>query len=141
MSKMGRHRTILEVIGQESISNQETLRKILDKSGFSVTQATLSRDLKELSVVKTPTGDGRYKYTQLDRSPDLPVRSCQASGNLLVMHTEAGMAGAVAYRIDELGLKEIVGTVAGEDTLLAVVAEGCDAQKVREDLCRRVRAV
>ena len=123
---------ILEVIGREWISNQEKLRKVLGKSGFEVTQATLSRDLKELSVVKTPTGDGKYKYTKLERLPDLPVRSCQASGNLLVLHTEAGMAGAVAYRIDELGLKEILGTVAGEDTLFAVVAEGYDTQKVRE---------
>ncbi len=141
MRKIGRHRTILEVIGREWISNQEKLRTLLDKSGFGVTQATLSRDLKELSVVKTPTGDGKYKYTQLERLPDLPVRSCQASGNLLVLHTEAGMAGAVAYRIDELGLKEILGTVAGEDTLLAVVAEGYDTQKVREDLWSKVRAV
>ncbi len=112
---------------------------MLGTRGFEVTQATLSRDLKELHVVKTTGEDGEYKYAIMEEIPGLQIASCDISGNLLVMHTDPGMAPAVAYRVDALRVAGILGTVAGEDTLLVVVAEGYDARKVRKDLWQGVQ--
>jgi transcriptional regulator of arginine metabolism len=137
MDKRERQQVILRLIESERISSQERLRKKLVKLGFAVTQATLSRDLRELNVVKSATDDGAYKYTVMDSWMGLPIRQCEASGNLLVVRTDAGMAPAVAYRIDELEIPGVLGTVAGEDTLLVVVAEGYDARGVRRELWNR----
>ena len=104
-----------------------------------MTQAILSRDLRELSVVKMSSEEGRYKYTILDSWEGLSVLGCEVSGNLLVFQTEPGLAPAVAYKIDGLQLGSILGTVAGENTLLAVVAEGHDARKVRKELWNRIQ--
>jgi len=137
MDKRERQQAILRLIGAERVSSQERLRRKLEKLGFVVTQATLSRDLRELNVVKTATEDGTYKYTVMDSWMGLPIRGCEVSGNLLVVRTDAGMAPAVAYRIDELEIPGVLGTVAGEDTLLVVVAEGFDARGVRRELWNR----
>ena len=115
---------ILNLIGRENVGSQELLRMKLKKLGFNTTQATLSRDLKELNVIKTASDGGTYKYTVLDVWKGLPVRRCEVSGNLVVFRTDTGMAPALAYKIDGLDLASILGTVAGEDTLLVVVAEG-----------------
>ncbi len=138
MDKDKRHKAIVDLIEKESIASQERLRQRLEKQGFEVTQATLSRDLKELNVIKAATGRGAYKYAIIDNWMGLPIRRCEVSGNLLVMRTDAGMAPAVAYKIDELNLPGVIGTVAGEDTLLAVVAEGFNPRKVSKELWRRV---
>ncbi|MDA2936872.1 hypothetical protein MYX75_01230 [Acidobacteria bacterium AH-259-A15] len=140
MDKERRQETILDLVDREKISSQERLRKKLLKLGFKATQATLSRDLRELNIVKTTTDNGNYKYTTLDNWAGLPILGCEASGNLLVLRTEPGMAPAVAYKVDALKLPEILGTVAGEDTLLVVVAEECDARKVRKELWKKVQA-
>jgi len=137
MDKRERQRTILRLIQTERINSQERLRRKLDKQGFKVTQATLSRDLRELHVIKTATGEGVYKYTVMDQWMGLPIRQCEVSGNLLVVRTDAGMAAPVAYKIDELSIPGVLGTVAGEDTLLVVVAEGYDARGVRRELWNR----
>ncbi len=141
MDKERRHAAILRLLERDRISSQERLRKKIADSGFKVTQATLSRDLKELNVIKSASGQGMYKYTVLDTWQGLPIRRCEVSGNLLVVHTEAGMAPAVAYKIDDLGLSGLLGTVAGEDTLLAVVAEGHDAHRVRKALWKSVQGL
>lgn len=137
MDKRERQRTILRLIQSERINSQERLRRKLDKQGFKVTQATLSRDLRELHIIKTATGEGAYKYTVMDQWMGLPIRQCEVSGNLLVVRTDAGMAAPVAYKIDELSIPGVLGTVAGEDTLLVVVAEGYDARGVRRELWNR----
>ena len=137
--KEKRHQTILDVVDRTNLSSQENLRKRLGKLGFEVTQATLSRDLKELHVVKTTGEDGEYKYAIMEEIPGFQITSCDISGNLLVLHTDPGMAPAVAYRVDALRLAGILGTVAGEDTLLVVVAEGYDARRVRKDLWQGVQ--
>ena len=137
--KEQRQQAILDLVAKASISSQDGLRQSLDKIGFEVTQATLSRDLRELNVVKTATEAGEYKYAALDDWAGLHITGCEVSANLLVVHTEAGMAAAVAYRIDSLGLPGVLGTVAGEDTLLVVVAEGHDARKLRKDLWKGVQ--
>ena len=137
--KEKRHQAILDLVDRTNLSSQENLCKMLGTRGFEVTQATLSRDLKELNVVKTTGEDGEYKYAIMEEIPGLQIASCDISGNLLVMHTDPGMAPAVAYRVDALRMAGILGTVAGEDTLLVVVAEGYDARKVRKDLWQGVQ--
>jgi transcriptional regulator of arginine metabolism len=139
MDKGQRQQTILNLIYRESISSQENLRNKLLQLGFDVTQATLSRDLRELNVVKTTAPDGKYKYTMLDNWEGLSILRCDVSGNLLVFRTELGLAATVAYKIDDLQLEGILATVAGENALLAVVAEGHDARKVRKELWRRIQ--
>ena len=137
--KEKRHQSILDLVDRSNISSQENLRKRLGKLDFEVTQATLSRDLKELNVVKTTGEDGEYKYAIMDDMPGFQITRCDISGNLLVLHTDPGMAPAMAYRVDALRLAGILGTVAGEDTLLVVVGEGYDARKVRKDLWQGVQ--
>jgi len=139
MYKEQRQQAILNLLESKSISSQEVLRDNLYKIGFRATQATLSRDLRELNVVKTTTDRGDYKYTIIDSWAGLPILGCEASGNLLVLRTEAGMAAAVAYRVDDLKLASVLGTVAGEDTILVVIAEGHDARKVRKQLWTRIQ--
>ncbi|MEE8161519.1 MAG: ArgR family transcriptional regulator [Acidobacteriota bacterium] len=139
MNKEQRQQAILDLIYRDDISSQEKLRKRLVATGFDVTQATLSRDLRELSVVKKSSQEGKYKYTILNNWEGLSVLRCEVSGNLLVFQTEPGLAPAVAYKIDGLQLGSILGTVAGENTLLAVVAEGHDARKVRKELWNRIQ--
>ena len=141
MNKTNRHQVILALLDKETISTQEKLRQCLNSRGFNVTQATLSRDLKELGVVKRSTESGLYKYAVDDSSHDILVTSCEPSGNLIVVKTETGLAAAVAYKIDAMGLRSVLGTVAGEDTLLVVLGRGAKAESVREDLLRRLRRV
>lgn len=138
--KHRRHQAILDTIAQEAISSQEDLRHRLETQGFEVTQATLSRDLKELGVVKRVTRTGRYRYAAPARFAGLPILGCRASGNLLVLKTEIGSAPRVAYRIDALHLPEVLGTVAGEDTLLVVVEEGFRPQEVAERMWQMIEA-
>lgn len=107
---------------------------MLRSLGFDVTQATLSRDFRELRVVKAVDGAGILRYRRLAMLDDLPAVRCEASGNLLVFRTEPGMAAPLAYRVDSLELPQILGTIAGEDTVLAVVAENWDAHQVKEQL-------
>ena len=139
MNKTNRQQVILTLLDNETISTQEKLRQNLNSRGFQVTQATLSRDLKELGVVKRSTESGLYKYAVDDFSSDIPVTSCEATGNLIVVKTETGLAAAVAYKIDAMGLETVLGTVAGEDTLLVVLKHGARAESVREDLLKRLR--
>jgi transcriptional regulator of arginine metabolism len=141
MNKTNRQQVILALLDKEVISTQEDLRKNLHSRGFTVTQATLSRDLKELGVVKRSMDDGVYKYAVDDSSNEIPVTSCEPSGNLIVVKTETGLAAAVAYKIDAMGLRSVLGTVAGEDTLLVVLSKGARAKSVRQDLLRRLRQV
>lgn len=137
--KARRHQAVLELLDRELISNQEDLRTRLFDEGFDVTQATLSRDLKELGVVKSVSEAGMYKYARRDSVDGIPIISCQKSGNILVMRTSAGMAPAAAYRIDSYNMPEVLGTVAGEDTLFVVVAEGVAVDSVKDRLWQRLR--
>ena len=137
MNKKLRQDAIVRILETETVSSQKSLRNALLDKGLRVTQATLSRDLKELGVIKTVDDGGGYKYAFRENRPAPLFRSCEVSGNLLVVRTDAGMAAAVAYRIDEMGLAGVLGTVAGEDTLLAVVADGHDARQVMRELGAR----
>ena len=134
MNRQARLDKIAEIISLKEISNQEDLQKELRNAGFLVTQATLSRDLKILRVVKTTDLKGISSYKIQDGTigapaPVLPdtlegVVSIEFSGQLGVLKTLPGFASAVAYYIDRLKLPELMGTIAGDDTILLIAREG-----------------
>jgi len=138
MSKLSRQNSILELVQQESVANQEQLRKLLARQGFDVTQATLSRDINELALVKTPDGysvshgdqqsePGYHSAGRLVREFVVEVREAQ---NLLVIKTAAGSAQPVAAAIDSEGWDEIVGTVGGDDTILVISQNKKNAHRI-----------
>lgn len=131
MDKRKRQGEILRLIRESDVASQEGLRKALKKAGMEVTQATLSRDLKELGVVKAVGARGTYKYSVPGKSTRL-IQRMDASGNLVVVKTEAGTAAAAAYRVDALNDPLILGSVAGEDTVLVVLSEDADAERAKE---------
>ncbi len=137
MSKLSRQNLILDLVQQESVANQEQLRKLLLRQGFDVTQATLSRDINELALIKTPAGysvardqqaePGYHSAGRLVREFVIEVREAQ---NLLVIKTATGSAQPVAAAIDSEGWAEIVGTVGGDDTILVISQSKKNAHRV-----------
>lgn len=131
--KAMRHAKIKEIIETAIVETQEELAEALRKRGIEVTQATVSRDIKELMLIKIPTGDGRYRYAYpLDKnlvfSRNRMVRMFQDSvlgfdysENIIVIKTLPGAANAVASTLDHAKWPEIIGTVAGDDNILVVV--------------------
>ena len=134
-----RHGKILEIISKYDVETQEELTEHLKKDGFAVTQATVSRDIKALRLVKIAAADGgngnKYKYSVNKAVDDTStateakfktilghaIVSIDYAGNLVVLKTYAGMAQASAAAIDSMNIENILGTVAGDDTLLIVV--------------------
>jgi transcriptional regulator of arginine metabolism len=128
-----RHQKIREIIENRLIQTQEELADMLRKEGIDVTQATVSRDIKELMLIKIPTGDGTYKYgfppdqniifsqSRMERIFRDSVIGIDFSENLVVIRTLPGTANSIASTIDNVRWPEIVGTVAGDDTILIIV--------------------
>ena len=137
-----RLRTIKNILETYTIESQEVLLDHLAKNGFHVTQATLSRDLKLLKVAKISDGKKGYHYTlpgedQMKNSDQSFIHdilrgfiSLDFSGNLGVMHTMPGHADSVAFALDNLNMREILGTMAGDDTILLVIREGYSGEEV-----------
>jgi transcriptional regulator of arginine metabolism len=131
--KSSRQAMIIAIIKELMIGTQEELGAALQARGVMVTQATLSRDIKELGLVKTPTPEGHYRYTApQDRLPGALLRRAQkmledsvvsidAAENILVIKTMNGTAQGVAAVFDDLEWPEVVGTVAGDNTIMAVL--------------------
>ncbi|MFC4769166.1 transcriptional regulator AhrC/ArgR [Effusibacillus consociatus] len=122
---------IRELISTRDIETQEELVESLRDLGYQVTQATVSRDIKELQLVKTPTPDGRYKYAlpaEPTYNPEAKLRrfltdsfvSVDRAENLIVMKTLPGNAHAIAGLIDALNWDDVLGTIAGDDTILII---------------------
>lgn len=142
MNKGQRHIKIRELIANEDIETQDELVDRLKQDGFNVTQATVSRDIKELHLVKVPLIDGRYKYSlpadqrfnplqKLKRSlMDAFVRIDNAS-NQLVMKTMPGNANAIGALIDKLDWDEILGTICGDDTILIICRNPEDTELIK----------
>ncbi|MDK2986394.1 MAG: transcriptional regulator of arginine metabolism [Clostridia bacterium] len=138
--KIKRQKRILEIIKKNPIETQEELAKELKMEGFSVTQATVSRDIKELGLIKVPEGNiyryaaptapnQDYNYARMVRLFQDSVVNIDHSGNLIVIKTIEGTANAVAFCIDRAEWDEVIGTIAGDDTILIIVkpAEKVDA--------------
>lgn len=142
MTKKFRHRIIKEVLQAEEVNSQEMLLNILKIKGFELTQATLSRDIKELKVVKIPTSKGTYIYQLSDGVVVEEVApmssfgfiSIEFSGNLAVMKTRPGYAMAIAGEIDKRASEYILGTVAGDDILLLIPKENINREEVVKSL-------
>ena len=143
--KTRRHAKILELIRERDIETQDELLRHLREAGFDVTQATVSRDIKELRLIKTLSGSGRYKYsTGSDGSADMSSKfhslltdsalSVDYAMNMLVIKCMNGMAQAVCASMDAMYWKDFVGTLAGEDTILVVCRTEAAARETMEEL-------
>ena len=143
--KNERQKKILELIEKYDIDTQETMIERLLEVGVKVTQTTVSRDIKELKLIKGTTGMGTYKYVSpkpkkteiskpLSSGISDSVVSVEAAMNIVVIKTLAGMANAAALCIESLSVTHIVGTVAGDDTVLAVVKSAELAVKLEGEL-------
>ncbi len=139
--KNARHEQILKLITEHAIETQEELAAYLNRSGFQVTQATVSRDIRQLQLRKVQGADGRQRYTAgSTEDPKLGQRyqrvlrdsfvSLDVSGNILVIHTVSGMAMAAAAALDSLDWPELLGSIAGDDTVMAVIRSPEDAPAV-----------
>lgn len=138
--KAKRHAMITRLISAQNIETQEELASILREHGFAVTQATVSRDIKELRLIKTLTSEGHYRYATVETAEtDMQERfnqmfahcvlSVASAGNLIVIKTIGGSASAAAEAVDSLKWPEIVGTIAGDNTIFLAVH---DARSVPE---------
>ena len=141
MSKRMRHQKILEVLKQHRVTNQEALKDLLRADGTDVTQATLSRDMRELRVVKVTGADGVPHYSSPDEWESTPTlasllptlfQSAEGVGHLLVVKTLKGGAQTVAAGIDWEEWPEVLGTLAGDDTILVVLRDPSFTSAVQE---------
>lgn len=129
--KVERHSKIVELIGKYEIETQEELAERLHQAGFNVTQATVSRDIRELKLTKVPAESGKQRYMVLQSQgnfSDKYIRilqdgflSMDMAQNILVIRTVSGMAMAVAAALDAIRFQEIVGCIAGDDTIMCAV--------------------
>ncbi len=133
--KSNRHNVILEIINENNVETQEELGKLLEQRGHKVTQATISRDIKELHLIKVQAENNIYKYAvneaknlfnteKLLRVFKETVTSIQHNGDLVVINTLNGSANAAAEVIDNMQIDDIIGTIAGDNTIFAAVKEG-----------------
>lgn len=130
--KTKRQSKILELIQKNDIETQEELLNYLLQEGFIVTQATVSRDIRELKLTKISISGGRQKYAVLNEASEMVSEkyirvlkegfiSMDMAQNILVIKTVSGMAGAVCASLDAMNLKEIVGSIAGDDTIMCAI--------------------
>ncbi len=146
MSRANRQYKILEIISKFDIDTQEELVERLKNEGYNVTQATISRDVKDMNIIKTLSDDGRHykyvaqqqketsssdKYLRVFRSTVLSIRAAE---NLIVLKTEIGSAGPAAALIDKLDYPEVLGVIAGDDTIFVAIDSIYNTDKVVEKL-------
>lgn len=145
--KNARQQKILEIIAKYDIDTQDTLIKKLAEEGYEVTQTTASRDIRQLNLIKGVTANGTYKYIAPgavvrgeSKAPVLnsaitdAVIRVEAAGHIVVVRTYSGMANAIAVCFDSLHRDDIVGSVAGDDTILLVVKTSEGALRLESDL-------
>ena len=140
-----RHKKILELINNNNIGTQEELADALNKAGYNVTQATVSRDIRELNLTKTSV-DGKHQKYVIYQSADINLAdkyvnvmrdgfiSMSVAQNLLVIKTVPGMASAVCAALDAMDLEEVVGSIAGDDTIMVATSSKEDATSLKERL-------
>lgn len=147
--KKNRLETLRMIISSQELGNQEELLAALQKEGFKLTQATLSRDLKQLKVAKAATMNGNYVYVlpnvtmykrvstphQIKEMMQVPgFLSINFSGNMGVIKTRPGYASSIAYNIDNSDIPQIIGTIAGDDTIFIVIKQGISEDEVMKAL-------
>jgi len=151
--KAERHSKIIEIIKKYDIETQDELASKLKKLGFEVTQATISRDIRELKLTKISGNNGRQKYVVLSSSENIKVSerlnrsfkdgvvSIDYTKNIIVIKTLNGMAMAVAAAVDSMHNTEIMGSIAGDDTVFCVIKEEQGAVKLVEKLKSIIKKV
>ena len=143
--KKKRLEKILELIQNYDVENQDVLIKLLQKEGFHVTQATISRDIKELDLVKVATGYGGYKYIKRDTGNKAKAHKYMAifresvtaisyANNLAVIKCHNGMANAACAAIDTMNYSDVLGTIAGDDTIFVA----CKSEEGAKTLCEEM---
>jgi arginine repressor len=148
--KRDRHEKIIELIEKYDIETQEELADRLVREGFQVTQATVSRDIRELKLSKVAGREGRQKYVLLNRQQHQMAEkyvgilreafvSMDRAQNILVVKTVSGMAMAVGAALDNIGWKEIVGCIAGDDTVMCAIRTVEDTEAVMAGLHKILR--
>lgn len=147
--KASRLEALKMLISSKELSNQEEVLQALKVEGFLLTQATLSRDLKQLKVAKAASMNGKYVYVLPNETmykrihkPLSPTEMMQTpgfvsinfSGNMGIIKTRPGYASSIAYNIDSSDIPQIIGTIAGDDTIFIVIKEGATPEEVKESL-------
>ena len=145
--KTSRQSKIIEIIQKNEVETQDELSALLEKEGFRVTQATVSRDIRELKLTKIPTAGGRQKYAVITDAPENLSQkyervlregylSMDMAQNILVIKTVAGMASAVCAALDAMKWNEIVGSIAGDDTIMCAIRSVDDTVKVMDKISK-----
>lgn len=143
--KIARHAQIIQLINQYDIETQEELAEKLNQAGFQVTQATVSRDIRQLKLTKVAKEDGKFRYTiQQTTSQEMGAKyarvlkaafvSMDIAQNILVIKTETGMANAAAVALDDMNWQEVVGCIAGDDTIMCAIRSSDDALLVMDKI-------
>ncbi len=141
--KKNRQMKILEIISKYEVETQDDLIALLKEEDYYVTQATVSRDIRELDLIKITTPSGKYKYTvgahsthsdakknHIGNAIISAIRSVDHGGSLIVIKTTPGMADAVAIEIDSISAHEILGCIAGDDTVFVAMRDAVGAERV-----------
>ena len=133
--KNDRQKMILEIIAQEAVETQEQLLALLQARGFTGTQATISRDIKQLHLIKAPAGQGKYRYAVSAHGTKIQVAdklqnmfregivNVDFAQNLVVIHTMSGLANGAAAALDSMDISFLIGTLAGDDTVLLIMRD------------------
>ena len=141
--RYSRQNKILELINIHEVDTQENLAMLLKESGYNVTQATVSRDIKELQLVKVLSSTGKYKYAS-NKSSDTPasdrfskifretITGIDSSGNIVCVKTLSGCAGAAAEAIDNCGIPHLVGSIAGDNTIFLLADSEASVGEIKE---------
>ena len=147
--KTNRQSKIIEIIQKNEVETQDELSALLEKDGFRVTQARVSRDIRELKITQIPTAGGRQKYAVITDAPENLSKkyervlregflSMDMAQNILVIKTVSGMASAVCAAIDAMKMREIVGSIAGDDTIMCAIRTVDDTYAVMKKIRRIV---
>ena len=150
MTKSQRHEKILELISTRNVSTQTDLTNLLTEAGFDVTQATTSRDLQELRIMKVLLNDGTYKYTaarenetnvneKLKKVLNECLLNADYAVNIVVLKTMTGAAQAVAYALESFVKEDVVGSIAGDDTVMIVARSEKGAKQLTVKLKKYIQ--
>ena len=145
--KVNRHAKIIELINKYHIETQEELAEYLNREGFKVTQATVSRDIRDLKLTKIPSENGKQRYARHQHHESAMSEkyirvlregylSMDMAQNILVIKTVAGMASAVCAALDAMKWNEIVGSIAGDDTIMCAIRSVDDTVKVMDKISK-----
>ena len=148
--KTARHEKILEIVTANEVETQEELIALLLEAGMTVTQATVSRDIRELKLTKVLTGRGSYRYIKASGGGENKkfnnaladsILNVDYAGNIIVIKTFPGLASAVASGIDSMHLPDIVGSVAGDDTIMVVSRSSENTGEISEKIIDLIKII